>query len=130
MAYDSMDRNRPPIAHFVKGVRHSSKPYGLDKYYDEHGLILRRIATGGKLGVWRGTVREKRLDLGPGGWPYVSLGEVRQTAFEYRKLAREGGDPRSLRSGTDVPNFAEAAKTVVGMNEPEWKDGGKKLPTL
>ena len=46
--------------------------------------------------VLRSTIRGKRVDLGLGGWPYVFLSSTRQSAFEYRKLVREGGDPRSL----------------------------------
>ena len=123
--YNSIDKKRHLSAAFVKGVRHSGKPCGPDKYYDQHGLILRVIPTGGKQWIWRGTIHGKRLDLGLGGWPYVSLGEARQAAFHYRKLARAGGDPRSLRSGQDVPTFADAAKTVIGIHKPGRKDGGK-----
>ena len=79
---------------------------GPDKYYDHHGLILRAIPTGGKQWISRGTIHGKRLDLGLGGWPYVSLSAARQAAFDYRKLARAGGDPLSLRSGQDLPTFA------------------------
>ena len=41
------------------------------------------------------------------------------------KLAREGGDPRSLRTGQRVPTFADAAETVIRIHEQGWKDGGK-----
>ena len=109
---------------FVKNVRHSGSG-GPDKYGDQHGLMLRVMPTGGRQWIWRGTVRGKRVDLGLGGWPYVSLSVARQTAFEYRKLARDGGDPRSLRSGQRAPTFAEAADTVIGIHEAGWKYGGK-----
>ena len=109
---------------FVKNVRHSGRA-GPDKYGDQHGLMLRVMPTGGRQWIWRGTVRGKRVDLGLGGWPYVSLSGARQTAFEFRKLAREGGDPRALRSRQRAPTFAEAANTVIGIHEPGWKDGGK-----
>ncbi len=109
---------------FVKNVRHSGRN-GPDKYGDHHGLLLRVMPTGGKQWIWRGTIRGKRVDLGLGGWPYVSLYSARQSAFEYRKLVREGGDPRSLRSKQIAPTFAEAVSTVIGIHEPGWKDGGK-----
>ena len=83
------------------------------------------IPTGGKQWIWRGTIQGKRVELGLGGWPYVSLAEARQTAFEYRKHAREGGDPRLLRFAQGVPTFADAAETVIKIHEPGWKDGGK-----
>ena len=120
-----MDNKRLLTAAFVKGVRHSGKPYGPDKYFDQHGLILRVIPTGGKQWIWRGTVRGKRIERGLGGWPYVSLADARQAAFEHCKLAREGGDPRSIRSGQSAPTFAEAAKTVIGIHETGWRNGGK-----
>ena len=46
---------------------------------------------------WRGTVNDTRRDIGLGGFPCVTLAEARQTAFEYRKVARAGGDPKSRR---------------------------------
>ena len=73
----------------------------------------------------RGTIHGKRVDLGLGGWPLVSLAEARQAAFDYKKLAREGGDPRSLRPGQGAPTFAEATETVIAIHESGWKDGGK-----
>ena len=119
-----VDRKRFLTAAFVKNVRHKGG-FGPDKYGDQHGLLLRVQMTGGKQWIWRGTIHGKRVDLGLGGWPYVSLNEARQKAFECRKLAREGGDPRSLRSGQRVPTFADAAETVIKIHESGWKDGGK-----
>ena len=116
---------RPLTAAFVKGVRHSGKPYGPDKYIDEHGLILRVMLSGSKQWIWRGTIQGKRRDLGLGSYPYVSLSEARQKAFDYRKLARAGGDPAALRSKRAVPTFREALESVLEIHSPGWKDGGK-----
>ena len=116
---------RPLTAAFVKGVRHSGKPYGPDKYIDEHGLILRIMPSGSKGWIWRGTIQGKRRDLGLGSYPYVSLSEARQKAFDYRKLARAGGDPAALRSKRAVPTFREALESVLEIHSPGWKDGGK-----
>ena len=60
-----------------------------------------------------------------GGYPYTSLAEARQRAFEYRKLARSGDDPTALRPDTTAPSFAEACEQVIAMHEPSWKDGGR-----
>ena len=97
------------------------------KYGDEHGLILRVTPGGSKQFIWRGTVRGKVRDFGLGGYPYTSLAEARNTAFEYRKLSRAGGDPGALRTGRAVPTFAEAAETVVELHAAGWKDGGKSV---
>lgn len=81
---------------FVRNVGHSGRT-GADKYGDQHGLILRVLPSGSKQWIWRGTVGGKRVDLGLGGYPYVTLADARQKAFEYRKTARSGGDPRLAR---------------------------------
>ena len=95
------------------------------KYGDEHGLILRVLPSGSKQWIWRGTIRGRRVDLGLGGYPYVTLAEARQAAFDHRKLARSGGDPLALKRRPDVPTFAEAAETVIALHEPTWRDGAR-----
>ena len=95
------------------------------KYGDQHGLILRVLPSGGKQWIWRGTVCGRRCDRGLGGYPYVSLAEARQAAFDHRKLARAGGDPAALRAGRSVPTFAAAVETVIEIHAAGWKDGGK-----
>ena len=101
-------------------VRTITKP---GKYGDQHGLILRVLPTGSKQWIWRGTVRGKRADYGLGGYPYTSLAEARQAAFEHRKLARAGGDPRALRRST--PTFAEATEKVIAIHRDAWRPGSK-----
>ena len=123
--YEIVDFKRSISAAFAKNVRHSGKPSGPDKFCDRHGIIPRVQPTGSKQWIWRGTVQGKRVDLGLGSWPYVSLAEARQAAFEYRKLSRAGGDPRALRPSRGVPTFAEAVETVIGIHEPGCKDSGK-----
>ena len=99
-------------------------------YGDQHGLRLRvyksrKRQSISKQWIWRGTVNGKRRDIGLGGFPYVTLAEARQTAFEYRKAARAGCDPVTLRRRPDVPTFAQAAETVIAIHREGWKDGGK-----
>ena len=99
-------------------------------YGDEHGLRLRvyqsrKRKSISRQWIWRGTVNGVRRDAGLGGFPYVTLAEARQTAFEYRKMARAGGDPLALKRQPDVPTFAEAVETVIGIHREGWKDAGK-----
>lgn len=95
------------------------------KHYDLHGLFLMVLPSGARCWVWRGTVGGKRVDLGLGGFPYTSLAEAREAAYQYRKLARQGEDPRTLRGGRSVPKFAEACERVIRLHEPTWKGGGR-----
>ena len=114
---------------FVKNVAHSGRK-GADKHFDEHGLILRVRASGSKHWIWRGTVRGRRRDLGLGTFPYVSLGEARDKAFEYRRLAKAGEDPAAVHApaGTaemqpksDAPTFRKAAAAVIDLHRPTWR---------
>ena len=68
-----------------------------------------------------------RGDLGLAGYPLVTLSEARQRAFDNRRLARAGGDPLALKHRPDVPAFADAAETVIGIHAAGWKDSGKSV---
>ena len=115
--YPNKRRNSLSAA-FVKNA-----PAG--KFYDENGLFLKVEPGGSRRWVQRIVIQGKRRDIGLGSWPLISLREARQAEFENRKLARAGGDPLALKSRPDVPTFAEAIETVIGIHEPGWKDGGK-----
>lgn len=104
------------------GVRGIKTP---GKYYDQHGLILRVAPGGSKQWVWRGTIRGRRRDLGLGSVTYRTLAEARDLAYEYRRIARGGGDPTLLRPGSSVPTFAEASELVIRAHRGGWKDGGR-----
>ena len=105
---------RPLTAVFVKSV---AKP---GKYGDRHGLILQVRPTGSKYWFWRGTVRGKRVDYGIGSYPYVTLAEARQTAFEYRRLSKTGADPKALNT---APTFEVAFEKVLAIHSTTWKPG-------
>ncbi len=106
----------------ISSVRATSKP---GKYYDQHGLILRVAPGGSKQWIWRGTVQGRRRDIGLGSVAYTSLEEARDIAYRFRKLARAGIDPKSMRSGDLVPTFAEAVEQVIEAYRPGWKDTGR-----
>ncbi|MCY4505841.1 MAG: integrase arm-type DNA-binding domain-containing protein, partial [Acidobacteria bacterium] len=97
---------------------------GPGKHYDAHGLFLKVEPGGARRWVQRIVIRGRRRDIGLGGWPLVTLAEAREQAFDNRKLARAGGDPLALRKSA-VPTFAEAAESVIAINEPTWKDGAR-----
>ena len=99
-------------------------------YCDQHGLRLRvyesrKLKSISKHWVWRGTINGTRRDVGLGAFPYVSLLDARQQAYEHRKIARAGGDPVALKRKPEVPTFAEAVETVIAIHREGWKDAGK-----
>src|ERR1700727_2214237 len=67
------------------------------RYGDGNGLYLVVDPSGAKRWVLRTIVQGKRRDIGLGGLRLVSLAEARTKALEYRKLARDGGDPIETR---------------------------------
>ena len=115
-----MARNRQKLtAAFARTVTEPGK------YHDDHGLILRVLPSGAKQWIWRGTVHGRRVDLGLGGYPYVTLAEAREAAFNNRKLARAGGDPLALKRRPNTPTFEQAAETVIAIHAAGWRDGGR-----
>src|SRR6201996_6178365 len=79
------------------------------RYGDGNGLYLVVDPSGAKRWVLRTVVRGKRRDIGLGGLRVVTLAEARTKAIEYRKLAREGGDPIEAKRSAKamVPTFSD-----------------------
>lgn len=94
------------------------------RYGDGNGLYLVVDPTGAKRWVLRTMVHGKRHDIGLGGLRLVSLAEARIKAHEYRKLAREGGNPIEARrqAKTTVPTFAEAALSTLEQHRAGWRN--------
>ena len=76
-----------------------------------HGLMLVVQRSGSRSWIQRIHVHGKRIDIGLGGFPLVKLAEARDKAFENRKVARAGGDPRT-QVNPGVPTFEDATKRV------------------
>ena len=95
------------------------------RHGDGNGLYLLVKPSGAKSWVLRTVVRGRRCDIGLGGFPLVSLAEARTAAFDNRKLARAGGDPLALKRRPDIPVLEDAARTVIEIHKPTWRDGGK-----
>lgn len=76
-------------------------------YGDGDGLYLAVKPSGAKSWILRTVVHGKRRDLGVGPSDLVSLAEARDKAREWRKVAREGGDPFASRNAVTI-TFEEA----------------------
>lgn len=67
------------------------------RYADGNGLLLHVTATGARFFEWRGTVAGKRVLYGIGPVRLTTLATARETAREWSRIARDGGDPRQVR---------------------------------
>jgi len=94
------------------------------RYADGNGLYLVVEPSGSKRWLLRTVVQGRRRDIGLGGFSLVSLAEAREKALDYRKLARDGGDPIAERRKvtSEIPNFAEAAERVHAEHKATWKN--------
>ncbi|MGB5614396.1 MAG: integrase arm-type DNA-binding domain-containing protein, partial [Sedimenticolaceae bacterium] len=100
---------------------------GLHLYVDKH---LR------KRWVLRVSVKgDKRIDMGLGGYPDVSLEEVRQTAKEFRRMARNGVNPVTAKKASLAAQitFEDCARKVHESHKHGWKNpkhGAQWISTL
>ncbi|MDV7201479.1 tyrosine-type recombinase/integrase [Roseovarius sp. 10] len=93
------------------------------KYYDGNGLFLRVEKTGSRRWVQRVTINGKRREIGLGSADLVPLAEARNTAIEYRRIARSGGDPMAVRqSAAAAPSFNDAVDRVIELYAPSWSN--------
>jgi integrase len=93
------------------------------RYGDGNGLYLVVDPSGAKRWVLRTVVQGKRRDIGLGGLRLVSLAEARAKALEYRRLARDGGNPvEAKRRAKAVPTFADAARSTLEQHRGGWKN--------
>ena len=90
--------------------------------YGDGGTLYLHVAPGGsKSWVQRLTIRGERCDMGLGAFPLVTLAEAREKAFDNRRLARSGGDPRIAKRRATVPTFREAACQTFDALRPTWR---------
>lgn len=88
---------------------------------DGAGLYLSVSRSGSKSWILRTVVHGRRRDLGLGSAALVKLAEARELARTYRKIARDGGDPDTVRKRETI-TFEEAAKRVHADLSPTWRN--------
>ena len=84
---------------------------GPGKHEDGRGLRLVVSETGARKWVLRVMRAGKRVEMGLGGYPDVSLAEARDAAETARKLAKAGADPIAARKAARA---ASATGTAFG----------------
>jgi len=95
------------------------------RYADGNGLYLVVDPSGAKRWLLRIVAQGRRRDIGLGNLQLVPLAEARERALQYRRLARDGGDPvaERRRARVTVPTFEEAARTTYAEHKQGWKNG-------
>lgn len=99
------------------------------RHGDGGGLYLVVDPSGARRWIVRVTIKGRkngkgaplRTDFGLGGANIVTLNEARERALEYRRLAKQGINPRTIASRV-IPTFEEIAQQVHIDRLPTWKN--------
>ncbi|WP_380054117.1 tyrosine-type recombinase/integrase [Falsihalocynthiibacter sp. SS001] len=113
---------------------------GAGRHGDGAGLYLVVDPSGARRWIVRVTVKGQknrmgaplRTDFGLGGADIVTLNQARERALEYRRMAKQGLNPR-FNVAREIPTFAEVAQQVHIDRIPTWKNakhGQQWLNTL
>lgn len=99
------------------------------RHGDGGGLYLVVDPSGARRWIVRVTIKGRknskgaplRTDFGLGGANIVTLNEARERALEYRRLAKQGINPRTIAVKV-IPTFEEIAQQVHIDRLPTWKN--------
>lgn len=102
---------------------------GPGRHGDGNDLYLIVDPSGARRWIVRATVKGQRnrkgaplrTDFGLGGADLVTLHQARERALEYRRLARQGLNPR-FNAQREVPTFEEVVQQVHIDRVPTWKN--------
>lgn len=113
---------------------------GPGRHGDGGGLYLVVDPSGARRWIVRVVVKGQknkngaplRTDFGLGGADVVTLNQARERALEYRRMAKQGLNPR-FNAAREVPTFEEVARQVHIERMPTWKNakhGAQWINTL
>lgn len=102
---------------------------GAGRHANGNGLYLVVDPSGARRWVVRVTVKDQknrqgkplRTDFGLGGANIVTLDDARSRSLEYRRMAKQGLNPR-YNATKEIPTFEEIAKQVHIERLPTWKN--------
>ena len=102
---------------------------GAGRHGDGNGLYLVVDPSGARRWIVRVVVKGQknkkgaplRTDFGLGGADIVPLNQARERALEYRRMAKQGLNPR-FHARQEVPTFEEVAQQVHIDRMPTWKN--------
>ena len=102
---------------------------GAGRHGDGNGLYLVVDPSGARRWIVRVVVKGQknkmgaplRTDFGLGGADIVTLPQARDRALEYRRMAKQGLNPR-FNAKQEIPTFEEIAQQVHIDRMPTWKN--------
>tara|TARA_R110002012_G_scaffold275467_3_gene462101 strand:+ start:945 stop:2114 length:1170 start_codon:yes stop_codon:yes gene_type:complete len=102
---------------------------GAGRHGDGNGLYLLVDPSGARRWIVRVVVKGQknkkgaplRTDFGLGGADIVTINQARERALEYRRMAKQGLNPR-FKAARDIPTFEEVAQQVHIDRMPTWKN--------
>ena len=102
---------------------------GKGRHGDGNGLYLVVDPSGARRWIVRVVVKGQknkkgaplRTDFGLGGADIVTLPQARDRALEYRRMAKQGLNPR-FNARQEIPTFEEVAQQVHIERLPTWKN--------
>lgn len=102
---------------------------GAGRHGDGSGLYLVVDPSGARRWIVRVVVKGQknrmgaplRTDFGLGGADIVTINQARERALEYRRMAKQGLNPR-FNARQDIPTFEEIAQQVHIDRMPIWKN--------
>ena len=102
---------------------------GPGRHGDGGGLYLVVDPSGARRWIVRVVVKGQknkkggplRTDFGLGGADIVTLNQARERALEYRRMAKQGLNPR-YNTKQEIPTFEEIAQQVHIERMPTWKN--------
>jgi len=115
--------------HSGKLTKNLVRTLGQGRHGDGNGLYLVVDPSGARRWIVRVTVKGRRnkqgkplrTDFGLGGADIVTLNQARDRALEYRRMAKQGINPR-YNSRQEIPSFEEIARQVHIERLPTWKN--------
>lgn len=112
-----------------KLTKRAVESLGPGRHGDGNGLYLVVDRSGARRWIVRVTIKGQRnregkplrTDFGLGGADLVTVQEARERALQYRRLAKQGLNPR-FNAAKEIPTFREVAEQVHIERLPTWKN--------
>jgi integrase len=92
------------------------------RYSDGGGLYLNVAKAGSKSWLFMWVRDGKRVEMGLGGYPAVTLAAARTRAERCREMVAQGIDPRAEREQPTIPTFAACVDQFLGSMEASWRN--------